>query len=290
MARSADRVSRGREVLSPVRRLFVLAAVTLVGLGLSIAATPAQADPNRPPIVVTPGEHGGNTIGVIVQDSGSPGSSSNQPGAGGSCPAACQAAQHAIICQTLFPGSLDCGAASFGGAGSVTPAQLAQIAFGQLSLSAPSASMSPAEKLRDGRIYTVVNMHTWFWTDPATYRPVSKRVEAGAVWVVVTARPVELRFDPGNGDSVASCAGPGRAWRAGTDGQWDRAPGDCDYQYRKSSRGNPGGQVNAEAAIVWRVTWVGNAAGTPMTGSMPDLITTTPAKFAVAEGQAVVRQ
>lgn len=277
-------------MLSPLRRLFVLVAVALVGLGLSLANAPAQADPSHPPIVVTPGEPGGNTIGVIVESPGSPGSGSNQPGAGGSCNPACQAAQHALICATLFPGSLDCNAQSFGGATAVTPAQLAQIAFGQLSLSAPTASRSPAEKLPDGRVYTVVNMFTWFWTDPATYRPISKRVRAGGTWVVVTARPVELRFDPGNGDAIATCPGPGREWKAGADGQWDRAPGGCDYQYRKSSRGYPDGQVNAEAGIVWRVTWVGSAGGVPVSGSLPDLITTTPARFAVAEGQAVVRQ
>lgn len=292
MARSADRVSRGREMLTPMRRIVVLTAVALVGLGFSLAGQPAQAGPGRPPIVVTPGEHGGNTIGVIVESPGSPGSSASQPGPGGTCNAACQAAQQALICTQLFPAALSCDtAASFGGGGAtLTPGQLAQIAFGQLSLSAPTASRSPAERLPDGRVYTVVNMHTWFWTDPATYRPVSKRVQAGAVWVVVTARPEALRFDPGNGDGVVSCTGPGRAWRAGADGQWDRAPGGCDYQYRKSTLGYPAGQVTAEAGIVWRVSWVGDAGGTPVSGSLPDLITTTQARFAVAEGQAVVRQ
>ena len=291
MARPADRVPRGREVLRSRRRLLVLAGIAIVGLTMSLAAQPVEAAPNKsgPPITVRPDEHTGNGIGIIVESPGKPGQPGSRPGSDGSCNAACQEAQRALLCARQAPGALGCGWARLGGT-APTPGQLAQVAFGQLRLPSPSAQMSPAETLPDGRTYTVVNMHTWFWTDPATYRPVSKRVQAGGVWVLVTARPVEMRFDPGNGDRPVSCPGPGRAWRAGVDGQWDRGPGGCSYQYKKSSVNSPGGQVNAEAGILWRVTWVGSTGAGQVTGSLPDLLTTTPARFAVAEGQAVVRQ
>lgn len=281
-------------MLTPVRRLIVLTAVAMMGLLASMAAQPALADPQRPPIIVKPDEHTGNRIGVIVESPGSSGSVGSRPGADGSCGPACQAAQRELFCvrqpDAYGTAAIGCGSVSFGGAAAPTPGQLAQIAFGELQLATPTFGRSPAEVLPDGRTYTVVNMHTWFWTDPATYRPVSKRVEAGAVWVLVTARPVAMTFDPGNGDRVVSCTGPGRAWRAGIDGQWDRAPGGCDYRYRQSSLRYPGGQVTAEAGILWRVTWVGGTGTTELTGSLPDLLTTMAAKFAVAEGQAVVRQ
>ena len=290
------------------QRVLIMAAIVVTGLAVTGAARPAVADRKNanPSIIVKPIDPKRNSVGFIAESPGDPGtqgtphvpaSSGNRtgrPGPAGTCGPECQQARGAVLCVEkyipVFSSTCDSAPAQRAAPVQATPGQLAQRAYGQLSLASPTMGRSPAETLPDGRPYTVVNMYTWYWTSPATYRPVSKRVQAGAVWVLVTARPVALRFDPGNGDQPVSCAGPGRAWRVGADGQWDRAPGGCDYRYRKSSLGYPNGQLAAEAGILWRVSWVGSTGTAAVSGSLPDLLTTTAARFAVAEGQSVVRR
>jgi hypothetical protein len=145
--------------------------------------------------------------------------------------------------------------------------------------------MSPDGRLDDGTRYTVVQVPTWFWTSASTYRPVTARAAVGGVWARVTVSPTGLSFTPGDGSAAVRCAGPGRAWVAGRDGQWDRAPGGCDFVYKHSSVDDPHRTVTATYAITWSVSWTGsgNTAGT-----LPAMTTSTASRFAVVEGQTVV--
>lgn len=167
----------------------------------------------------------------------------------------------------------------------VSPDQLAQQALKTLTLPHPTTGMSPDGRLKDGRPYTVVKAFTWFWSDPSTYKTLTARAAAGAVWAQVTVTPTALTFKPGDGGNTASCPGPGRAWVTGKDSQWASAPGGCDYAYRRSTYGYPNGELTATYGITWTVTWTGSGGAN---GTLPEITTTTNSTFAVAEAQAVI--
>jgi len=167
-----------------------------------------------------------------------------------------------------------------------TPAGLAAQAAAQLVLSLPVPRHSPDLRLGDGRPAVVVGEPVWVWTEPASFRPLSKRVDAGAVWALVTARPVGLVFDPGDGGPVAECAGPGTPFDAARFGPHEASP-DCGVVYARSSVGRPGDQVTARYAIRWQVSWVGATAAGPANGVLPELVSQATSTFVVAEAQAL---
>lgn len=168
-----------------------------------------------------------------------------------------------------------------GGPPAVTPAQLAQEARDQLPLSRPTIRRSPDQDLRyQGDPYTWVNLWTWFWTDPATYKPMTQTVSVGGVSATVTAKPVGLLFDPGNGDDVVNCDGPGRAWTQ-SDGNAAPASG-CGFEYRHVTNGT----VVTRVSILWQVSWSGTG-GT--SGALPQLQTQATAPLRVLQKQVVNR-
>jgi len=174
-----------------------------------------------------------------------------------------------------------------GGAAAPTAVELAQSAYGLLSLPDPVPSQYPTGSLKDGRPYTIVQTHMWFWSDPSVWKPLSKTVCAGALCATATASPSSLSFDPGNGDQPVSCAGPGTAWVRPAGGSWvpTPQPQGCDYQYTTSTYGYPNGELTAAYTITWGVTWTGTN-GT--SGTLNPLATTVNSTFAVAELQSVV--
>lgn len=172
-----------------------------------------------------------------------------------------------------------------GAAAPPDPAVLAQQAARRLQLPLPTPRHSPDLRLPDGRPATVVGEHTWFWTAPEDWRPQTERVQAGEVWAEVTAVPIRLSMTPGLGQPVASCAGPGTPY--------DRSFGlhaaspDCDVVYERPSADQPGALVTAEWSITWRVTWQGWTGSAPTGGELEPMTSRTPARFAVAEAQAL---
>jgi len=289
----------------------------LVGLLSGIANQPAWAtDTPPPPVIVTPGGgHGGVRIGVH-----DPGSGAAPPGGGGSTivPVGGGGAYQGgagTSNNPFFPGNvgtnpsfpLGCPpdpanaawvafcnppAATPGAPAAPPPPPpsiaLARAAWGELVMPVPGPSRYPSGTLpQDGHPYTIVKANTWFWTDPATWQPVSKTVTAGAVWGKATATPVLLSFTPGDGSRSVPCAGPGSAWKA-NDQTWLAPvnPQGCSYRYTKSSLGVGGDdQVTATYTITWNVTWSGSD-GT--SGVFNNMQTSTNSRFAVAEVQTVV--
>ena len=165
---------------------------------------------------------------------------------------------------------------------------LALSAWGQLKMPTPVPSRYPSGTLpQDGHPYTVVKANTWFWTDAATWQPVSKTVTAGAVWGRATATTVTLSFTPGDGSAPVSCPGPGSEWKP-TEQTWlapVNAQG-CSYKYDRSSRGVGGDdQVTAVYTITWNVTWAGSDGTSGVFNGMQTSMTS---RFAVAEVQTVV--
>ena len=170
------------------------------------------------------------------------------------------------------------------GPAAVDPAVLAQQALRTLTVPAPTTGRYPAGTMQDGQPFTVVNAYTWFWTDPGSFQALTARADAGGVWAQVTVTPTALSFTPGDGGAAVSCAGPGVAWER-SDGVWSPSPDGCDYRYPHSSIHQPDQQVTATYGIHWSVTWT---SSTGERGTLPPLMTTSDASFAVAEVEAVV--
>lgn len=164
------------------------------------------------------------------------------------------------------------------------PAELAERARQTLVLPLPTPRMSPRLVLRDGRAATLVNEHTWIWTDPDDWTTQSERVQVGPVWAEVTARPTRIRFDSGMGHRI-TCEGPGTPY--------DRSYGlhaaspDCGLVFRRSTYGMPDEQTTAEYAISWSVSWRGSTGASDEGGELPDMISRTTESFAVAEAQSL---
>lgn len=162
------------------------------------------------------------------------------------------------------------------------PAVLAAQAYAELVPPAPTAHRSPDEDM-PGQPWTVVQLWTWYWVEQADWVPLSRTVELRGVSATVTATPVATTFDPGNGDSVVSCGGPGRPWTDPGDNS-DPVPssvGGCGYQYKRVAEG-----VQATTSIRYAVTWT---SSTGAGGALPDLLgSTTSPPFRVEQIQVVV--
>jgi hypothetical protein len=167
-----------------------------------------------------------------------------------------------------------------------SPGELAREALARLRLPVPTPGHSPDLRLADGRAAVLVGEHTWLWTDPSRFAARSRRVQVGPVWALVTARPVALTFDPGTGEAAVSCVGQGTRYVSGRYGPHAASP-TCDFQYQRSSAGQPGGVVRAVYGIRWQVGWVGSTGTAAAAGQLPDMTSQTPVALAVAEAQAL---
>jgi hypothetical protein len=132
-----------------------------------------------------------------------------------------------------------------------------------------------------GYPFTYVNLWTYYWTDPASWHASSATASLRGVSATVTAKPVELDFDPGDGGASVSCAGPGRPW-VHADGNAAPTDGACGYRYVKvSSR-----PITSRQTIVWQISWTGTGG----TGDeLPSLSTSTPGQLQVLQVQTVTR-
>ncbi len=167
------------------------------------------------------------------------------------------------------------------------PAVLAQQAYAQLiaTLTKPTVGRSPdpnhGDPAKGGEPYTVVNLWTRYFTDPATFTTVAKTVALRGVSVTVTATPVALNFDPGDGNPPVSCPGPGRAWQT-SDGFDPPTAGECGYQY-KAVQATP---ITATESITWNISWVDPAG---QRHAFPTYATTNASQLIVEQIQIVVK-
>lgn len=292
---------------------MVLAIVSVIGVsGFARAAPPDP--PHEGQIDVARGNHGGifdaPSVNADAKSPGTPASSGAGVGDGGGAqrceylpsknndwtrrfwetqhpgqPVPSDLVVYQVICNDTFAGWVTNQAVP----ALPTPAQLAQQAAAQMRLSLPVPRHSPDLRLADGRPGVVVGAPTWVWTEPVSFRPLSRRVAAGPVWAQVTARPVVLEFDPGDGSAVVGCAGPGTPFDRSRHGVHEASP-DCGFVYARSSLGRPADQVTATYAIRWQVSWVGATAAGPAQGVLPELVSQATSSFVVAEAQALRTQ
>lgn len=168
----------------------------------------------------------------------------------------------------------------------VTPASLAHRAYASIRFPRPSGHRSPPAGLDyKGYPVTYVGLWTYFWTDPATWKPLTATARAGGLAATVTARPVALVFDPGDGASPVSCAGPGQPW---TDSDGNSAPsgGACGYRYTRVTGPGYDHPITSTQTIVWKITWSGTG---DTSGEIPQLSTSTSGRLNVLQIQTVNR-
>ena len=163
----------------------------------------------------------------------------------------------------------------------VTPATLAEQAYRTIVFPRPSGHRSPSETLLyKGFPFTYVNLWLFYWTSPATWHTLTATASAAGLSATVTATPVQLVYDPGDGSPAVSCAGPGRAW-TDADGNDPPSGGACGYQYLKVT----GSPITSTQTIVWKITWTGTGN---TGGEIPSLSTSTSGQLNVMQIQTVV--
>jgi hypothetical protein len=160
---------------------------------------------------------------------------------------------------------------------------LAQSAANRLVLPAPLVRHNPG-----GR--ALVGLATWWWVDPARWRVLRQRTQAGPVWAEVTATPVSTTWDAGDGTVPLVCDGPGTPYDSTRPESMQSTS--CAHTYRRSSADQPqsGPSINdrfftVTVTTTWRVTWRGSSGSG---GALPALSTTSRFPLAVAQRQTVV--
>ena len=286
-----------------MQRPRVTTLLTAALVAVVAAAAPAAAqESGAGPIVVTGGDFSGyvdTTVRVAARPGGESGGGTRPVGAGsggggGAEGPTCTYQENQVPAAEIRPGgawyNVSCSdgrldfvwlpsTAPQAAAPVVTSAQLALEMQDRLPLAQPTIQRSPDETIRfKGDPMTWVNLWTWFWTDPATYQPMTQTVSAGAVSATVTATPVGLLFDPGDGSPAVRCAGPGRAWVERDD---DAAPpGGCGYRYRSVTDGT----ITSTVSILWDVSWTGTGG---LSGSLSQMRTQASAPLRVMQTQVV---
>jgi len=158
----------------------------------------------------------------------------------------------------------------------VSSAILAEFAFAELTLPTPTIGMSPAGD-------QITQLPSWMWIDRSAWGSHDRTATAGPVSATVTASPVRVEWDMGNGDAVA-CSGPGRVYGKRFAGRPEAT--DCRYTYRHSSAIQPGEAYNVTATVVWTATWSGSDGNG---GDLGELTSQTTQPVRVAEVQALVQ-
>lgn len=168
----------------------------------------------------------------------------------------------------------------------VTTATLAQRAFDSIVFPHPSGHRSPSETQGyNGYPFTYVGLWTYYWTDPATWRPLTATASAAGLTATVTATPSSLSFDPGDGSGSQSCTGPGRPWVV-SDGNDAPSDGACGYRYTRVTGPGYGHPITSTQTISWKITWTGTGNSG---GEIAGLSTSTSGQLNVLQIKTVNR-
>lgn len=141
-----------------------------------------------------------------------------------------------------------------------------------------------------GRSAALVNGATWFWTDPALYKPWSAKAEIdndefGHLWASVTATPIGLEFTPRPGEKPVKCQGPGEAFDPYVNNRAVDAPSGCFFRYRRTTSDDPGNVVTSSVGIRWRIDWQGSNGDK---GTVAQFVTKTDRPLSVVEQHTLV--
>jgi hypothetical protein len=133
-------------------------------------------------------------------------------------------------------------------------AALAASAYDRIPLPFPVPSTAPSLEVRP-----ITGLDTWLWIDPGSWQPRQATAELAGFSVTVTATPVRVVWDMGDGEGAVECDGPGAVWQPdGPEGQST----DCSYNYRWNSGDQPGGVYPASVTVEWAVGWTASNGAT----------------------------
>jgi hypothetical protein len=235
----------------------------------AFAAAPAPQDP-MPPVANTHGYlYGAQADGSTVSAPSAKPEGKNRP-----IGESDQLGPH--DCRTLSDGFQVCTPAhGHGKVPKVSPGELALTRWAQMPIPAPAVRTAPPRRT-DG----LVGLPEWFWV--TNWRPLSGRAAARGVWVRVTARPQSMAIDPGYGERIVHCAGPGTAYDRSRPAASQHTT--CSYTFSQSSLHQPGHAYRVRVTVVWSGTWVGSD-GT--SGALPPVSRSTTFRLRVAEAQGL---
>jgi hypothetical protein len=123
----------------------------------------------------------------------------------------------------------------------------------------PVANVSPAE--------AVVRFPTWLWLEPSYWQPTTAAESTpGGVAVAVTARPLKVVWDLGEGQRA--CEGPGIAWLQVAHDAYEIQPESvrgvgnpaCTFTFINSSTTQPNDVFEASVTVTWEFSWALNGA------------------------------
>lgn len=165
------------------------------------------------------------------------------------------------------------------GAPRVTPQQLLAQALGELRVPFLRPYTAPPRG-SDG----LVGLPEWFWVQAAQWHARTVTVTAGPVWATVTAVPSGLSIQPGAGQPIVNCHGPGSAYDPRLPALAQHAA--CSYTYLRPSAGQPGNAYRASVTATWRISWTGSGGA----GGLLDAALAVPVALSirVAQGEALV--
>lgn len=161
----------------------------------------------------------------------------------------------------------------------VDAAAVARTLLDRLDIPRPQMNTSPQAPVK-----ALVGLETWLWVPPAQWEPLELSASLGGTTVTVTARPIQSRWDMGEG--TKACGGPGRVWRKGL-GQKATTP--CGYTYKRTSVREPNDKYEVSAVMRYAITWTCTgdcSAGAGDLGTLDSLADT--AQLEVGERQSVV--
>jgi hypothetical protein len=147
---------------------------------------------------------------------------------------------------------------------------------------------------------TVVNLPTWLWVDPHSWRTYSASAAAGGYVATVWAVPISVQWmatwdfaspadDPEGGTTFGPevldqiCDGPGVAYNPAVTSQRT----DCSFDFTQSSFGT---HQQLRAAITWDVSWaLSDPAGViGGEGSLGTIVTTGHRRLRVMQVESLI--
>ena len=165
----------------------------------------------------------------------------------------------------------------------LTPPLLAEEAFSAKKLPSPGPLGFDPDRLGNVTGVTEVGIATWLWVTPAAWHPVTVDAAVPGLAVAVTARPVSVTWDLGNGASK-TCDGPGQVYDFARPAAAQSSS--CTYTYAHSSDGR---DLAVSATITWDVTWSWTAGGVTHSGNtLPATTTTATAALRVTQVETVI--
>jgi hypothetical protein len=142
------------------------------------------------------------------------------------------------------------GTAACPGAPVAAPPDLAGLvlrARAQLTIEFPGIEMSPPV----GKP-AWVQLPVWLWLPRSEWHDRETKVSDGPLEVTITAKPVKVTWDMGNGAQVI-CDGPGKPYDYGL--KEDQQSSECSHTYTRTSADQPGQTYHVTASMEWSASY-----------------------------------